>query len=62
MLFDGERLWCFYTGDIDEKTLKNSLRERLARYMLPDVFIRLDELPRTATMKLDRNALKQRMK
>lgn len=62
VLFDGERLWCFYTGDIDEKTLKNSLRERLARYMLPDVFVRLDELPRTATMKLDRNALKQRMK
>ena len=61
MLFDGEKLWCFFTGDLDEKTIKNSLRERLARYMLPDVFVHLEELPHTPTMKLDRNKLKKMM-
>ncbi len=61
VLFDGEKLWCFFTGDLDEKTIKNSLRERLARYMLPDVFVHLEELPHTPTMKLDRNKLKKMM-
>ena len=64
VLFDREndKLWCFYTGELTEKQLKAALKERLARYMLPDQYVYLDEMPHTATMKLDRNRLKQRMK
>lgn len=63
VLFDGERdkLWCFYTGALDEKQIKTALREQLPRYMLPDVYVHLDEMPHTATMKLDRNQLKTKM-
>lgn len=63
VLFDEERdkLWCFYTGALEEKQIRAGLREALARYMLPDCCVHLDEMPRTATMKLDRNRLRQIM-
>ncbi len=63
VLFDQEKdkLWCFYTGDLQEKEIKAVLKEQLARYMLPDQYVRLEEMPRTATMKLDRNSLRKRM-
>ena len=64
MLFDREKgeLWCFYTGDLTEKQLHRELKTRLARYMLPDRYLHLDALPHTASMKLNRAALTERMK
>lgn len=64
VLFDAEKdqLWCFYTGEPEEKQIKAALKEQLARYMLPDQYVRLEEMPHTATMKLDRNQLKQLMR
>ena len=64
VLFDREKgnLWCFYTGSLSEKTLQKELKARLARYMLPDVYVHLEELPHTASMKLNRAALAERMK
>lgn len=51
------RIWCFFTGDLNEQELKQGLKAHLARYMLPDIFVRLDEMPHTASLKLDRAAL-----
>lgn len=64
VLFDSDtgKIWCFYCGALLEKTICQELRTKLARYMLPDVFVHLQELPHTATMKLDRGALKAMMK
>ena len=64
VLFDREKdlLWCFYTGEPDEKQINAGLKEQLARYMIPDRFIRLPEMPHTASMKLDRARLKDMMK
>ena len=64
VLFDREndKLWCFYTGELTEKRIKAALKERLARYMLPDQYVHLEEMPHTATMKLDRNRLRQMMR
>ncbi len=64
ILYDAEKdhIWCFYAGSADEKQLKQALREKLARYMLPDIFVRLDAMPHTANMKIDRVRLKQQMK
>jgi len=64
VMFDGERdlLFCFYTGETEEKELRAGLKEQLARYMIPDRFIRLPEMPHTASMKLDRARLKAMMK
>ena len=55
------KIWCFYTGDLTEKELLRALRQRLANYMLPDFCVRLEQMPHTATMKIDRAALTRRM-
>ena len=64
VLFDKEKdkIWCFFTGVLTEKELKQALRAQLARYMLPDVFVHMDELPHTASMKVDRAKLTATMK
>ena len=64
VLFDQEkdRIWCFFTGAITENELQQGLRTQLARYMLPDVFVHLEELPHTASMKVDRARLTAMMK
>ena len=61
VLFDQPtgRLFCFWTGGLTEKELLAGLKKKLQRYMLPDVCIHLDELPHTATMKIDRVALRK---
>lgn len=61
VLFDQkqDKLWCFYSGALDEKQIRTGLKERLARYMLPDSFVHLDEMPHTANMKIDRQRLRQ---
>ncbi|WP_243134873.1 AMP-binding protein [Murimonas intestini] len=51
------KIWCFFTGELRDQQLKQGLKTRLARYMLPDVFVHLDEMPHTASLKLDRAAL-----
>ena len=56
-----DRIWCFYSGKLDEKQLKAGLKERLARYMLPDRFVHLHDMPHTANMKIDRQRLRQMM-
>ena len=63
MLFSGAKdlLWCFFTGDTDEKQIRAGLKEQLARYMIPDRFVKLDEMPHTSSMKLDRTRLKNMM-
>ena len=64
VLFDREndKIWCFWSGKLDEKQLQAGLKESLARYMLPDKYVHLDEMPHTPSMKIDRNTLKQMMK
>ena len=64
VLFDRERdlLFCFYTGEPEEKQIRAGLKEQLARYMVPDRFVHLPEMPHTASMKLDRVRLKDMMR
>lgn len=64
VLFDGDidRVFCFYTGSLTEKELLSELKKRLPRYMLPDETIRLEAMPRTATMKRDNARLQALMK
>ena len=64
ILFDREkdRIWCFFTGLLTEKELRQALNKHLARYMVPDVFVHLKELPHTSNMKVDRAKLTAMMK
>lgn len=57
-----DKIWCFYSGQLADRQLKSGLKERLARYMLPDEYVRLDEMPHTASMKVDRQKLRQMMR
>ena len=60
-VYDGERerIVCVWTGGADEKTLKRQLKERVPKYMLPDVWLRWDELPATGSGKIDRVKVKR---
>ncbi len=58
-----EHLAAFYTEHknrepVDEAKLKAFLEERLTRYMVPDIFVKLDVMPQTVGGKLDVKALK----
>ena len=55
------RIFCFYIGPLSEKEIRLSLKKSLSSYMLPDVYIHLDQMPRTATNKTDYRALERMM-
>ena len=49
----------YYTSDeyVDEKLLREFLSSKLPKYMVPNYFMRLDEIPMTVSGKTDRKAL-----
>ena len=60
VLYDKEsgKLACFWEGELTKDVILRALKKQLPKYALPDTYIQLDELPHTATMKLDRVKLK----
>ena len=56
---DSGKLGCFYIGSLTQKDIQAALKKTLPRYALPDVYVHLDEMPYTATMKIDRQKLRQ---
>ena len=61
VLYDKEsgKLACFWTGALTKKAIMAELKKSLPRYALPDTYIHLEEMPYTATMKIDRVKLRQ---
>ncbi len=59
VLYDKEsgKLACFFTGALTPKAMQSALKKTLPRYALPDAYLHLEELPYTATMKIDRQKL-----
>ena len=45
------------TTEVSAKQLRTSLQSRLPKYMLPTVFVEVDEMPRNPNGKIDRQAL-----
>ena len=60
VLYDKEssKLCCFWTGALTKKEIMAELKKTLPRYAQPDTYIHLDEMPYTATMKIDRVKLR----
>ena len=54
-----EKIELYYVGDIDSKDLATALKQRLPRYMVPNIIRALDEMPLTANKKIDRVFLKE---
>lgn len=59
---DDKKIILFYIGDISRNEIINSLKEKLPRYMLPNVIEKLDNMPFTLSGKINRIALKERIK
>lgn len=57
-VYDGEKITLYYSGETAE--LRQLLKEKLPRYMLPHRVHRLASMPLTPNGKIDRNALKYR--
>lgn len=51
---DEEKIVLFYVGDIEKRELTKALKEKLPRYMLPNVMLKLSQLPLTANGKMNR--------
>ena len=58
---EGKQLICaFYTGKVKSKReIRNEIAGRLPKYMLPHVFVHLDQIPFTSGGKMNRRALPQ---
>ena len=53
------KLCCFWDGALTQKEIQAALKKQLPRYALPDTFIHVEEMPYTATMKIDREKLRK---
>lgn len=55
-----EKIVLFYVGDADGKDIIKALKEKLPRYMIPNLVEKIEEMPFTANGKLNRMELKNR--
>ena len=52
----GEIVVCAHTGAVESRAIETWLKERLSAHMVPKIWVRLDEIPRTSLGKPDRKA------
>ena len=53
------RIVAFYVGDIDRAEIIQGMKAKVPDFMIPNVFMKVDEMPITKNGKIDRNALKE---
>ena len=57
MIKEKSKLYLYYMGTADEKSVKRRLRAELPRYMTSSVLRRMETLPLLPNGKIDRNTL-----
>ncbi len=57
---DKKKIVLYYVGDVAKAELVTFIKQKLPRYMAPNVTEQLDELPHTPNGKIDRKTLKER--
>ena len=62
-VFDGEKITLFYEAKdkISSADFTKSLLKKIPKYMLPNSFVNMEELPRNINGKIDRNYLKNKV-
>ena len=55
-----DRILCVYAGGMEPDALAKDLRKLLPKYMLPNLYEKLEALPYNANGKIDRVQLKER--
>ena len=60
-IFDNEKkkIVLYYVGSVDIKDMAAYIKEKLPRYMVPNVIKQLEQMPLTPNGKINRNLLKQ---
>ena len=56
-LHDKGKILAFTMGEADKAAITDKLHEALPAYMIPNIFMAVDEMPMTKNGKIDRNAL-----
>lgn len=56
---EDEKIVLFYTGTIKKAELLTELKQRLPRYMIPNVLFLIEQLPLTSNGKMNRKAMEQ---
>ncbi|MCI6666402.1 MAG: D-alanine--poly(phosphoribitol) ligase, partial [Lachnospiraceae bacterium] len=55
-----DKIVLFYDSDtMDDEAVSENLKKRLQRYMIPNTFKKMDNMPLTASGKVDRVKLKE---
>lgn len=54
---DENKLVAFYQGDADKKELRRKLKAEVPGFMVPDAFVKAEEMPLTKNGKIDRKEL-----
>ena len=60
-IFDNEKkkIVLYYVGQVDSKEMATYIKEKLPRYMVPNVIRQLEQMPLTPNGKINRNLLKE---
>ena len=58
---DNSEIVLFYTGKIDSKEIKKSIKKKVPKYMVPTRYISVEEMPLNLNGKIDRGQLKKLM-
>ena len=60
-LFDSDRnkIVACYSGEATTEQIIGALKEKLPKYMIPNIFMQMDRLPLTKNGKIDRKALRE---
>ena len=56
-----EAITAVYAGGATERDIKTALKAALPKYMLPDAYLKMDELPQTGNGKIDRLRLRREL-
>ena len=58
---ENSQIVLYYTGKLEINELRKKLKKLLPKYMLPNIYNKLNEMPLNLNGKIDRSLLKQKM-